>query len=125
MININKKFFLASSLIIIGLCFSFIVSADPVVHNLPDPMGVGGATTLSSQAAAQTVIARLINYVLGFVGSIALIMFIYGGITWMTAAGSEEKVKKGKDIIIWSVLGLAFIFIAYIAVRFVVESLTM
>ena len=100
-------------------------SVATALQNLPDPMGVGGATPVSSQAAAQTVIARLINYVLGFIGSIALIMFIYGGIIWMTAAGSADKVKKGKNIIVWSALGLAVIFMAYIVVRFVVESLTM
>jgi len=27
-------------------------------------------------------------------------MFIYGGLVWMTAAGSNEKVQKGKDILI-------------------------
>ncbi|MCK5061924.1 hypothetical protein KAR28_05260 [Candidatus Parcubacteria bacterium] len=38
---------------------------------------------------------------------------------WMTAAGNKEAVTKGKDIIIWSVMGLAVIFLAYAVVNFI------
>ena len=47
-------------------------------------------------------------------------MFVYGGITWMTSSGSPEKIKKGRDIIIWSVIGLAIIFFSYALVNFVI-----
>ena len=46
-------------------------------------------------------------------------MFIYGGLVWMTAAGSNEKVQKGKDILIWATVGLVIIFTSYALVRFV------
>ncbi len=65
------------------------------------------------------LIGKGINTILGLVGSIALIMFIYGGFVWMTAAGNKESVTKGKDIIVWSVMGLAVIFLAYAVVNFI------
>ena len=37
----------------------------------------------------------------------------------MTAAGSNEKVQKGKDILIWATVGLVIIFTSYALVRFV------
>ncbi|MCK4539930.1 hypothetical protein KAU09_02120 [Candidatus Parcubacteria bacterium] len=43
----------------------------------------------------------------------SVVGFIYGGFTWMLAAGSSEKVQKGKDILIWATLGLVVIFSAY------------
>ncbi len=46
-------------------------------------------------------------------------MFIYGGLVWMTAAGFNEKVQKGKDILIWATVGLVIIFTSYALVRFV------
>ena len=46
-------------------------------------------------------------------------MFIYGGLVWMTAAGANEKVQKGKDILIWATVGLVIIFTSYALVRFV------
>jgi len=70
--------------------------------------------------------------VLGLVGSLALAMpvprsasivgFIYGGFTWMLAAGDSGKVQKGKDILIWATIGIVVIFSAYAVVRFVLEG---
>lgn len=39
------------------------------------------------------ILGRVIEAVLGIVGSIALIMFIYGGFMWLTSAGNAENVK--------------------------------
>jgi len=64
------------------------------------------------------IIGQAINGVLGLVGSLALIMVVYGGFTWMLAAGNQTRVQKGKDILIWAVVGLAVIFSAYALVRF-------
>jgi hypothetical protein len=74
-------------------------------------------------SSPQTLIGKAINAVLGLVGSLALVMFIFGGFTWMLAAGSPDKVKKGKDIIVWSVIGLVVIFSAYAMVKFVFTGL--
>jgi len=71
----------------------------------------------------QILIGTIINAVLGVVGSLALLMFIYGGLTWMTSGGSAEKVKKGRDIIIWSAIGLAIIFMSYGLVRYIILNI--
>ncbi len=71
----------------------------------------------------QLLIGKIINAVLGVVGSIALIMFIFGGLTWMTSGGSSDKVKKGRDMIVWSIVGLAVIFASYGIVRFLILTI--
>lgn len=70
----------------------------------------------------QALIGKIINAVLGIVGSLALLMFVYGGLTWMTSSGSQEKVKKGRDIIVWSAIGLAIIFASYGLVRILLTA---
>ena len=82
--------------------------------SIPDPIGTVDVNFL---------IARIINLILGLVGSISLLLFLYGGVTWMTSAGSADKVKKGRDIVIWAVIGLAVVFLAYILVTFVIQSI--
>ncbi len=74
-------------------------------------------------ATVPIVIGRVIDAVLGLVGSLALIMFIYGGLIWMTAGGNEQKVTKGKNIVIWAALGLVVVFSAYALVKFVFSAL--
>jgi len=51
-------------------------------------------------------------------------MFIYGGATWMLSGGNQEKVTKGKQILIWATLGLVIIFTAYALVRSVLTTVT-
>ena len=76
----------------------------------------------TSSVSPQTLIGRIINAVLGIVGSLALAMFIYGGFTWMTAAGSPEKIEKGKEILIWATIGLIVIFTSYALVNFILTN---
>ena len=103
----------------------------------PAPVNVGGgepaAPKLSSDTfqplgnlgpdAPQKIIGSIISYILGLVGVIALVMFIYGGILWMTAAGSQERITKAKQTLIWASLGLIAIFAAYQAVDLVLKGL--
>lgn len=64
------------------------------------------------------------KFLLGIVGSLALLMFVYGGFTWLTSGGEPGKIDAGKKILINSVIGIAITFFAYIIVVFVVNALT-
>jgi len=67
----------------------------------------GSPETLSER------VGTIVNYLFGIVGTIFLIMVIFGGFVWMTAGGSDEKVGKANKIINNATLGLIFIFLAY------------
>lgn len=69
------------------------------------------------------IYGRVIYAFLGLSGAVALIMFIIGGFTWMTAAGNEEKVTKGKQTLLWAVLGLIVIFSSYAILKTIFESI--
>ncbi len=90
----------------------------PKSITLTDPLKLN-----ASGQEVQVLIGRVIQAILGLVGSIALLMFVYGGFMWMTAAGNEERVKKGKDVLVWASLGLAVIFASYIMVYFILKTL--
>ncbi len=99
------------------LFFVFLLNLNPASAkvSLQNPLG--------NNVTIPTLIGRIINAVLGLVGSIALLMFIYGGITWMTAAGNKQNVEKGKNILMWAALGLAVIFLSYALVTFVIQAI--
>lgn len=61
--------------------------------------------------------------ILGVVGSLALMMFIYGGVMMLISSGSSEKVTQAKGIIMAAVIGLAIIFASYIIIRFVITAI--
>lgn len=63
------------------------------------------------------------DWILGIVGSAALLMFVYGGFMFILSGGSSERVEKGKKIIIGSVIGLVLVFTSYLIIKFVAASL--
>ena len=71
----------------------------------------------------QQLIGKVIIAALGIVGSIALLMFIYGGFVWMTAAGNQEMVTRGRNILMWAAIGLIVIFSSYALVKFVFQGI--
>jgi len=70
------------------------------------------------------IIGRIVRMLTGGAGMIAFLMFIYGGFQWLTAAGNPEKIKKGRDILVWSILGLVVMFSAYIITRYIIDAIT-
>jgi len=56
------------------------------------------------------------------VGTIALIIFIYAGILWMTAHGNAEREKKAMDTIVWASIGILVILSSYALVNFILEA---
>lgn len=62
--------------------------------------------------------------ILGLVGSAALLMFIYGGFLWLASAGSAEQVKKGKEVFLNALKGIALIFASWLIINGVVAALT-
>jgi hypothetical protein len=67
---------------------------------------------------------NLTKMILGLVGSLALLFFIYGGITFMLAGGKSEAIDKGKKILTNAVIGVAIVLGAWIIVNFAIAALT-
>jgi len=53
------------------------------------------------------LIRDIIDWLVAIGIGVAVIMIIYSGLLFMTAAGDEEKVTKAKKALTWSLIGLA------------------
>jgi len=63
---------------------------------------------------------NFIILILGISGSIALVMFVYGGFNWVFAQGRSEYIQTGKDTMKHAIIGLAIIFGAYAIINFLI-----
>jgi len=77
----------------------------------------------TSVSGPEPVIATVISVALSLIGVIFLILMIYGGYLWMTAAGSDEKIKRSQNIITGAIIGLVVVVSAYAISSFVIKSL--
>ncbi len=70
-----------------------------------------------------TIIGRIIYVLLGLVGIVLLIMILYAGFLWMTAAGDAKQVQEAKDRIQRAIIGMLIIASAFAITRFIMSQL--
>jgi hypothetical protein len=59
------------------------------------------------------ILGIIIRAALGIVGSLTLLMLVFGGFKWLTSAGNPEKVKEGTQTILWAAIGVFLVFSSY------------
>lgn len=121
----KRTFLIFSSLIIISVPL-FVSAAAGLLTNSLETTGV--ASTLVTEASKNTTsiqsfVGTIINAALGLLGTVFLVLLVYGGYLWMTAGGNEEDVGKAKKLIAQAILGLAVIMGAYAISYFVTSKL--
>lgn len=77
----------------------------------------GGTAKLPTANLKMDILPQLIKVTLALVGSVSFIVFVYAGIMLVISQGDEEDMKKFKEILIWSLVGLLFITTSYLLVR--------
>jgi hypothetical protein len=111
----NKKHILLS----IGMLCLLVLA----VH-APDVFAQSALQNPLGTSDLRVVIGNIIKAALGLTGVLALLMFIWGGIQWLTSGGSPEKVKAGKSTLTWAVIGLVVIFTSYTLVSTLITALS-
>ncbi len=82
-----------------------------------------GARAGFGDASLPEIVANLIRAALGMLGVVALVLVIYGGFTWMTSGGNEEKIARAKRILISAGIGLGIILLSFAITSFVLNSI--
>ena len=82
-----------------------------------DPNSTGTPKSLA------LIIGDLLRGLFGLLGTVFLVLIIYGGFLWMTAAGNDENISKAKKIITQAAIGLLVIVIAYALTDFIFNTI--
>jgi len=69
----------------------------------------------------RAIVARIIKVALTFLGIVAVLLMLYAGSLIFLSRGEDEKISKGKKVLLQSVAGLIIILMAY-SIVFVVYS---
>lgn len=118
-----RKIFLIS--ILIGLMMAvvipvFKVQAQNSIVDTSNAAYQGGNYTLDDF----TLLAiRISKWVLGIVGSLSLLMFVYGGVMFLISAGNSQSIDKAKKILLAAVIGLIIVFSSFLIIKFVLKGM--
>lgn len=91
--------------------------------NLIGEYGYEETSSLGPDVSFQLATYRIIKVALSFIGVIFIILIIYGGVLWMTAAGNDDQIKKARTVIIRSSIGLIIVLASLSITWFVFKSI--
>jgi len=119
-----KKLLLIISLVFFSVFyFSLPVFAQDrgqLWQNISEDCLVNGNCQLNDMLRLAVNVA---NIILKYMGIVALVLFIYGGILWITSGGSQDRIKTGRDIVIGALIGIVLIVSAYLIVTAVMKGM--
>ena len=112
-----KKFFLVILFFTAFICLPVFAENPQATVRLDNPL----TQNFDNPAV---LIGFIIKAILGIVGGVALVMMVYGGFQWLTAAGNEEKIKNGTQTMLWSAIGLVLVFSSYVLAQTVINAIS-
>jgi hypothetical protein len=69
------------------------------------------------------IISNIMYWLLAILGFIAIIGFVIAGILYLTAAGDEGRMEKGKNAMIYSIVGVIIALIGFVVIQAVNTAL--
>lgn len=86
---------------------TFAVGIDPGANNIPTPK-------------ASDILNGVLSTVYWAAGLMAVVMIIIGGLMYILSDGNAQKITRSKDIILYGVVGLAIVLVAFVITQFVI-----
>lgn len=122
--------------IIIGF-FALILLATSLVTLTPQPSYANDACELAGiddprlcgekdkneEAALQERVKNVLNQIYLWVGIMAVVAIIIGGITYMTSMGDSNKIRTAKSTIMYSLIGLVVTLMAFAITNLILDSI--
>jgi hypothetical protein len=105
---------------VILISFSFFQSLHAQVNVGIDEIE---ASILLSQTDPIVIAVRVINFILLFLGILAVGLVLWAGFLWMTSGGSEDKIDQAKKILKNGIIGLIIVLSAWGIATFVLTKL--
>jgi hypothetical protein len=103
----------------------------PAIASAYDPLdGACAADSTSVLCQNRTkddlggTIKTIVNILLYILAAISVVFIILAGIYYTTSGGDSANVKKAKDTLLYSVVGLIVAILAYSIVNFVITNVT-
>ena len=122
-----KRYFLlllgTTLLVPLTVLDAFGLTLDDFRDDVYRPENLPGADSadISAEAKVTNIIDFLINLILYASGSLAVLMLVYGGVRFITAAGNTDQRDKALGIIKISLGGLFVVILAYAIVTNIID----
>lgn len=124
-----KLFFASFAFVVLGTVALFApaapVGAVDVIGDACKTSGSAKDNPLCKETedeSATTLIKTLINVLLYVVGALAIVMIIWAGLSYITSTGDSGRIKRAKDVLLYSIIGLVVAILSYAIVNWILDD---
>jgi hypothetical protein len=96
----------------------------PGSSDIPLPSILPSGVTGNISTTGVNVIQLVFNLLIFAAGLIAIVVFILSGIQWLTSGGDPSKVAAARARLIYAVIGIVVIGLAFVMVQLIYTILT-
>lgn len=116
---------------VIIICGVLLYGANCQAASLPSVVPAGcqgeanlqGSTDVCNLTTVETMALNVVKIILGISGSLALLMFVYGGLLFIIAGGKEDYYGKAKNALVYATIGLVIVLCAGVIVKEIFKAL--
>jgi len=117
--NVTSVIFAVAFVLVASVLLSDTSFAATIVDGANAARGDGQPGELFGDTG---IITTIVNILLFIVGSLSVIMLIFGGLRYVVSAGNATAVTAAKNTILYAIVGLIIAFLAYAAVNFILST---
>ncbi len=127
---LNRKYFLKTILITIVFSSIFIPTVYPLQAKSEPKSEIIPSECLDDKAEncglteMVELFANLYNFFLKYLGALALLLFVIGGIQFITAGGNQEKITKARKLLTGTTVGLVIVMGSFVIIQQIQKALT-
>lgn len=91
-----------------------------VYAEIPSASEIGnavGSNVNTSDATVDGLVTIVIGWIIYIAAILAFIYLVVSGITFITAGGNAEQAKKGQTGLIYAVIGIVVVVLAYVILQ--------
>ena len=81
------------------------------------PAEIAGADVIAEAPLVQTLLGNVFTFLLQIAGILGIISLVISGMMIYLSGGDEERAKKGKQMMVYSVVGIATVLGALMVVK--------
>ncbi len=103
--------------------FELVLAESIPVSNggiLPGPSGDADTKGIQDYLTGKFLPA-ITNWFLVILTMLAVVIVIIGGMMFIASGGDEEMYKKGRDTVLWAIIGVVVAILSYAIVKFIIE----
>jgi uncharacterized membrane protein len=81
---------------------------------LPDPGTIPIDTGIAEGPSLIETVSIIISWILGFIGIVIFVIFLFAGFEYATAGGDQSKAENASKRMVNAIIGLIIVFFAFV-----------